>query len=186
MLLPLVALLFAACEKPGASDLTSPSALTMLGTAEGTVTIRPAEPAPEPKPAPEGWRFKLENARFAKLENENPSLQVSSDIRSYDGPEFEVWISGPDGPLYRWNGGSAREYDGVVCFQLLVDDGENALPLGAGPLTMTTVFRDKETGEVVVADTIDVAGFIPDPRGPEPGDDSKVGKMLLGCPRSVI
>jgi len=185
LLLPLAALLFAACEKPQSSDLTSPSARIMIGTTEGTVTINPTEAPPAPKPAPEGWRLNLENARFAKLENDNPSLQVSSDIRAHHGSVYEIWISGPEGPIYRWTGGSSREYDGVVCFQLLVDDGQAALPFGNGPLTMTTAFRDKTTGEVVAADDLTIAGFPPSGR-PAPDADSKVGKILLGCPRSVI
>src|SRR5687767_5522013 len=116
-------LVLAACDKPDASDVTSPSAKALLGTTTGNVAFDPAETPPEPVASPEGWDLRLENVRYEELENGQESLQVVTQIQAQAGPGMEVWLLERGGDaVYRWSGGSARAYDGVVCFQLRLED----------------------------------------------------------------
>lgn len=183
----LFAALFAACEKPDASNVTSPSALALLGTTSGTVAYAPADAPPPPLAAPEGWQFTLENVRFSTLENGQPSLQVISQLQSRAGPAMELWMAGPSGTIFRWTGGTAHGYDGVVCFQLRLADADAALPLpDATGYTFTIAFRDGASGQVVAAQSITVAGRPSQPERPAPSPGSPVVRDLLGCPRTVI
>lgn len=180
------ALVLLACEKPGASHTTSPSAKALLGTTTGNVFFDLPDAAPADIPDPEGWRVRLENARFSQLEDGAQAIQVVLSIRSRPGPGFEIWFSDRQRTVLRWSGGSARTYDGVVCFQLRLEADGEALPLGPGPHTMTIAFREPAAESVLVARTQRVAGFAPGLSGGPPGPQSKVARQLLGCPRSVI
>ncbi|MGE5597417.1 MAG: hypothetical protein ACM3S1_15430 [Hyphomicrobiales bacterium] len=188
----LAALLFAACEKPDASETTSPSAQAMLGTTEGAVAINPPGEPPAPKPPPEGWSFDLGNVRFSKLENEHASLQVVTQIiarpdESVPGPGMEIWITGPEGPIYHWSGGETRAYDGVLCYQLEIQSDTEAIPFQPDKdYTFTMAFVDPLDGHLVMSSTIQIAGRAPVLPPATPGPESSVGKVLLGCPRSVI
>lgn len=179
----LAALLLVACDKPGASHLTSPSAEALLGTVEGRVTYAQQLAAPEARPA-DGWDVRLENARFSKLEDGAASIQVALSVESQPGLSMEVWLSGPGGTALRWQGGQTRAYNGVVCFQLRLERDGAALQLAPGEYRMTVAFFE-DGRPIVVADNR-VAGQVPQLRGSPPGPASKVGKELLGCPRSVI
>lgn len=187
VLLAFAAIALAACEKPDASDVTSPSARILIGTTDGNVAYNPPETPPEPIEDPPGWRFQLGNARYATLENGENSIQVVTDIQSQQGLGMELWITGPEGAVYRWSGGSTRTYNGVVCFQLRLNHENEAMPLEAGKAyQLTMAFRDPGTSEVLVAKRIEIAGFTPSLTGQLPAATSEVGSVLLGCPRSVI
>lgn len=187
LLIAVAALVLAACEKPDASDVTSPSARILIGTTDGNVAYFPPETPPEPTEDPQDWRFQLGNARYSTLENGEHSIQIVTDIQAQPGPGMELWITGPEGVVYRWSGGSTRQYNGVVCFQLRLNHDGEAMPLVAGETySLTMAFRDPGTSEIVVAKQIEIAGFTPSLTGELPGATSEVGSVLLGCPRSVI
>ncbi|MCK9518736.1 MAG: hypothetical protein M0R74_06905 [Dehalococcoidia bacterium] len=181
-----MALAAAACDKPDASRVTSPSIIALLGTSEGTPDYDPQQDPPADQAAPEGWSVDVGNARFNELENGAPAIQVVTQVSSRPGPELNLWLSGPEGPVWHWSGGSAREYHGVVCFQVRLEDEGEAMPLSTGPLRFSMAFSDPGGGDVVFAKTIDVAGFLPKLEGTVPGPESDAGRVLLGCPRSVI
>lgn len=184
--LVLAAILAAACERPDASHVTSPSALALIGTTTGNVSYAPEGAPSAPVEPSQGWEFDLGNVRFSKLEDDAPALQVVTQVQSKPGTALELWLVGSDGPLLRWSAGSTREYDGVVCFQMrLAQDGQE-LQLHGAPYHFTMTFRDFATGDVVVSDTIQVAGFPPTVKGTPPVEGSPVMRELLGCPRSVI
>lgn len=175
-----------ACEKPDASATTSPSALALLGTTTGAVVYAPPGSPPPDVAPPSGWEFELANVRYAKLENEERSLQVVAQLQSRPGPGMELWMTGPDGNVFEWSGGSARRYDGVFCFQLRLEDDDEALSLPEGQYHFTMAFRDPGTNEVVAAKTVTVAGFPHTSTKAAPAEGSSVAKDLLGCPRTVI
>lgn len=186
VMVAVAALVLAGCEKPDASHVTSPSALALIGTTEGAVSYAPEGMPSPPVAAPEGWEFDLGNVRFAKLENDAPALQVVTQVKSRPGTALELWVSGTESELLRWSGGSTREYNGVMCFMLRLEDDGEALQLHGEPYRFTMTFRDAATGAAVVSDTIEIAGFAPGLDGSAPGEDSGVARDLLGCPRSVI
>ncbi len=175
-----------ACEGPDASHVTSPSAKTLVGTTTGNVAYEPPEKAPADVPDPKGWDVSLDNARFAKLEDGTRSIQIVMQVDSEAGPGMELWLTDRDRTVVRWSGGSTRPYNGVVCFQLQIEDDAAGLALGDGPHALTVTFRDPGTGEPVVSRTIRVAGTVPTLRGGTPGTQSEIARELLGCPRSVI
>jgi hypothetical protein len=176
----------AACEKPDASDVTSPSARTLLGTTAGNVAYGPPEAPPQKTLAPGDWRFDIGNARFSRLENDAAAIQVVDTIRSFPGFGFEVWLDNGEATIARWSGGSTRRYSGTLCFQLRLQDGPEMLTLPPGGYTITLVYRDPGSGEVVAAHRIPVAGTPPSATGEAPRRDSRIFRDLLGCPRSVI
>lgn len=187
-LFALAAVSLAACEKPDASDVTSPSAIALLGTSIGNVSYAPPESPPPPtlsKPA--GWSFDVGNARFSTLENGTPSIQFVTEVQAKPGPGLEIWLSSPTGTVLRWSGGSSHGYDGVVCFQLRLKDKGEALNLDPEQrYTVTLAFRDLGDNSVVVAQDFPVAGQAPRLSGAPPAQGSAVARDLLGCPRSVI
>lgn len=186
VLLTLLASLAVACEKPDASDVTSPSVRALAGTTSGNVAFNPPETAPADVPAADGWNLRLENARFSKLENGTASIQVVMQVAAQPGPGFEVWLTGPEGTIWRWSGGRTERYDGVVCFQVRLSEDGEAFPLTPGrQYSLTVAFRDPGEG-VVMARTVAVNGRVPELAGEVPGPGSRVGAVLLGCPRSVI
>ena len=81
---------------------------------------------------------------------------------------------------------TARRYDGVFCFQLRLEDDDEALSLPEGQYHFTMAFRDPGTNEVVAAKTVAVAGFPHTSTKAAPAEGSSVAKDLLGCPRTVI
>lgn len=183
----LAAFLLVACEKPDASDTTSPSVRAMVGQTRGNVVIAPPESPPANAKGPDGWDFTLENARFSKLENGQASIQIVTQAQTRPGPGLEVWLSGPDGAVFRWSGGSARAYDGVACFQVRLEDEASALHLDPEKVySLTIAFRDPGDQHVVFAQTERVAGRAPSLSKGAPGGASTVARDLLGCPRSVI
>jgi hypothetical protein len=186
LLLSIAALFVVACEKPDASDVTSPSVRALIGTTSGNFAFNAPETAPADVAAADGWDLRLENARFSKLENGTPSIQVVMQVETVAGPGFEVWLTGPEGTVWRWSGGRTDRYNGVVCFQVrLAEDGE-AFPLNPGTqYHLTIAFREPSEG-VVMSRTVPISGRVPDLEGAVPGPESRVGSVLLGCPRSVI
>lgn len=175
-----------ACEKPDASHVTSPSARALTGVTTGNVAYRPAGTAPEPIDDPEGWDVRLENTRFGRLENGDASIQVVMQVQARRGPAFEIWIEDARGTVLRWSGGSARPYNGVVCFQLRLEAGGEALPLSDGPYEMTVAFREPDAPQPLAARSLQITGTPPRLEGSDPGAASEVARDLLGCPRSVI
>jgi hypothetical protein len=180
------ALLFGGCEKPDASYVTSPSAIALLGTAEGEVRLGSVPPPlPVTSDAP-GWSFDLGNARFSELENGVPSIQVVTQIIARPGARMEMWLLSGGAPVYSWSGGTTRDYNGVFCFQIAIASGDEALPLGPGPFALRIAFVDEATGEPLAVKEVRVAGFAPDLRRSYPRGPAGPGAQLLGCPRSVI
>lgn len=178
-------LLLVACEKPDASDTTSPSAIALLGTSRGSVTIAPADrPAPTAVTPPQGWAFELGNARFAELENGTPSLIVVLNLKAQGGTAMELWLSANSTPVVRWVGGESGSYDGTVCFQLRLRDSKTgqALALPPADYALTVAFRD-HAGQVVTARQATVTSFPPKQQGPPPSADTTVFRDLLSCPR---
>ncbi len=175
--------LFAACEKPDASYVTSPSIKTLIGTTTGNVAFNPPETAPEPTADPPHWAIDFNLARFTELENGSPAIEVLMQVDTRPGYGFELWISGEDGhTAARWTGGSTNSYEGTACFQLeLQRDGE-AVPLSQGKYHATLAFRDPE-GPVLVAKRIDVTNFTPKLTGAVPGAASEVFKEAWACRR---
>jgi hypothetical protein len=178
--------LIVGCERPDASHVTSPSAQALAGTTVGNVAYRPEDTPPAEVDGPEGWDLRFENARFSELENGDESIQVVLQVESEPGPVFEIWLEDAEGTVLRWSGGSARAYDGVVCFQLRLEADGEALPLGDGPFAMTIAFRDVDAPQPVTAQTLAVTGRPPRLEGAAPSQNSPVARDLLGCPRSVI
>jgi hypothetical protein len=129
---------------------------------------------------------RFENARFAELENGDESIQVVLQVQSRPGPAFEIWLEDADGTALRWSGGSARAYDGVVCFQLRLEADDEALQLADGPYEMTIAFREPDAPQPVAARRLSVTGTPPRLAGDPPSTNSLVVRDLLGCPRSVI
>jgi hypothetical protein len=186
-LLALAAFVFAACEKPDASHTTSPSARALLGVTEGNVAINPPEAPPAPVSPPAGWASDVGSVRFSTLESGTASVQIVLQIRTQPGPGFEVWLAGSEGTVVRWSGGSARPYQGAVCFQFLLHDGDEGLQFDkSGVYTLTVVWRDPGTGEVITASRHTVTGRPPAAEVSPPSEGSPIFRKLLSCPRSVI
>ncbi|OAI38881.1 hypothetical protein AYO38_08650 [bacterium SCGC AG-212-C10] len=181
-----IAALLVACEKPDASDTTSPSALALLGTTYGNVVYDPPEPLPVIPQNVRGWDFDAGNVRFSHLENGVRSLQVVTELKSQRGPGFEVWMEHDGKAVARWSGGSAKPYTGAVCLQLRLEDKGESLQLTPGEYSLALVFRDPATGEIVAGQRIHIAGETPKVSGAAPAADSRIFRDLLSCPRSVI
>lgn len=181
-----LALLAAGCEKPGAAHTTSPSAIALVGTAEGDVTYAPHDSSPPDALAADGWQFDVGNARFSDLEDGSASIQVVSNMRGQPGARFEVWLESGGQPLARWSAAPTTPYVGTLCFQVRLESGDEALDLGEGPWQVTLAFIDPSDGSPVAASVIPVAGTPDNLSGEPPAPGSEVFGALLGCPRSVI
>ncbi|MEX2080375.1 MAG: hypothetical protein WEC33_02075 [Dehalococcoidia bacterium] len=177
-----------ACEKPGASHVTSPSAIALLGTSEGVVTFGPSGAAPAPiDEQPEGWNFRLENARFAELEDGARAIQVVTLAESRPGLVMEIWLTDSTGSIALWSGGETRGLSGTVCFQLRLESDGQVLGFPGADPTMTIAFRAAASGEVIIAEQIGIVGNAPTAEGDfVVSADSDILRDLLGCPRSVI
>ena len=188
------ALLLAACEKPDASHLTSPSAESLVGTSSGNVALSPPERAPDAVAPPPGWNVVFETALFTELENGTDSLRIILSAQTQAGKGFEVWLSNDKGAVARWSGGSSQKYNGVVCFQIPLTTKTKdkatgvttveATPLDPGNYHATIVFRDVDSGPVV-SQVRKVTGQTPKLKGAVPGPKSDVFRLLLGCPRGT-
>jgi hypothetical protein len=183
----ILALVSVACTKPDASYVTSPSMAAIVGTAEGTVEFAPTQLAPAPTTGPDGWNVDLGNARFEELENFEPSIQVVSLLVTGEAASLDIWLTGPDGPVFHWSAGPARPYSGTLCFQFaLADDGE-ALALDArATYTMTMALLDDE-GRPIVSKEVTVAGRASGAtEGRSPTGESRVARVALACPRAPL
>jgi len=178
----LVAVFLSACEKPDASNLTSPSIRALLGTTTGNVAFNPPEQLSAPQDPPPAWKVSLELARFTELENGNPALEVVLQVKSRAGASMQLWLESDSGTVARWSGGTTREYNGPVCFQLLLADAGEAVPLASGQHYLTAAFVDPATG-VVVSRRLAVTHFTPKLEGGVPEANSAVFRNLLGCRR---
>lgn len=186
----LLALLLAACEKPDASYVTSPSVLSILGTTDGTVTYHPEEPPPAPVNDPPGWKFDLGNARYEKLENFTASIQVVALLVSEESASMQMWIHDGESVVWHWEAGEAGSYSGTLCFQIALEDEDqtDAVPLLAGvKYTLTMAFFDA-AGSPVAVQSVAIAGETPrnlDGRA-LPGPESRTGRSMLACPRAPL
>jgi hypothetical protein len=182
----LVGLVSTACEKPDASFTTSPSVRALIGQTSGNVSYAPAVPSPAEVAAPHGWRVDVGSARFSTLERGEHAIQVVMQISTQPGASMEVWLERDGEALVRWSGGSSVHFNGTLCFQVLLAEKGEALPLAGGKETLVLAFRDPGTEQLVVARRMPVAGVVPSVTGAIPGPGSRVFRDLLGCPRSVI
>ncbi len=191
-MLPLIAvtaLFLAACDKPDASDVTSPSARSMLGTTAATsVAFEVEEEPPAATTDPEGWDFFLGNVRYGKLENQQAAIQVVTRIESEAGAVVDFWVWREGHTALKWTGGESTPYNGVMCFMLRLEDAGESVQLGPGQeqYYFTMGFRDPASNEYLVVKSINIAGTVPQLDGETPGPGSRVADTLLGCPRSVI
>ncbi len=175
-------LVLVACEKPDASYVTSPSIKTLTGTTAGNVVFNPPETAPEPVTEPEHWDVNFDLARFAKLENESPALELLMQVETRPGYGMEIWLTTEGRTVARWTAGSTTSYNGTVCFQLELERDGDAVPLGTGKHQATLVFRDP-AGPVLVAKRLEVTNFTPKLDGSVPGPESTVFRAALACRR---
>lgn len=95
---------------------------------------------------------------------------------------MELWLTDSEGVVARWSAGSTAVYSGVVCFQLLLQQDGEAVPLGAGKHQLTVAFREPE-GTVVTARTAEVKNLTPKLAGGVPAPASDVFRNGLACPR---
>jgi hypothetical protein len=180
-----LALLSGACDKPDASLTTSPSARTLLGTTTGTAAFGLEEAPPPPMAALSAWRLDMSLARFGKLENGVPALEVMFQAITQPGAALEVWLESAGGTVARWSGGRTVQYNGVVCFQLPLEGGGASVPLAQGEYHVTVAFRSPD-GLVTAAAAQRVTHNVPGLSGPLPRDGSSpVFRDLLGCPRGT-
>ena len=176
------ALAFAACEKPDASYVTSPPVKTLLGTTTGNTAFNPPETPPPAKDPSHGWFLEFGLARWTKLENDVPALQIIMQVASRPGAGMELWVSEGDRTVARWSAGSTSTLTGTVCFQLELEAGSEAVPLGSGVHTATLVFREPAS-EVLVARKLQITNTVPKLEGEVPAQGSEVFREALACPR---
>lgn len=136
--------------------------------------------------APSGWRMDIGSARFSTLERGEHAIQVVMQIGTQPGASMEVWLERDGEALVRWSGGSSSRYNGTLCFQVLLGEKGEALPVGQGKETLVLAFRDPGTEQLVVSRRMPVAGPSPRLTGSPPSPTSRIFRELLGCPRSVI
>lgn len=180
--LVVAAVMLAACEKPDASYVTSPPVKTLLGTTTGNTAFNAPETPPEPKDPPHGWHVEFGLARWTKLENDVPALQIIMQVATHPGAGMELWITDGDRTVARWSAGSTSSLTGTVCFQLELERDGEAVPLGTGTHTATLVFREP-AGEVLVARKLDITSNVPHLKGAVPAQGSEVFREALACPR---
>jgi hypothetical protein len=126
----------------------------------------------------------LELAIFSELENGTRSMRVVLQLTTLRGMGMEVWLRDQSGTVARWSGGSTRKYNGVVCFQMALEDRDSGerLAFAAGGHTAIVAFRDVERG-IIAARELTVTGRPPGADGTRPAAASTVFRELLGCPR---
>jgi hypothetical protein len=183
-LLIAVGVLLVACEEPDQSNLTAPGVRSLIGTTTGNVAYLPADAPPDPKAPPDGWHMDVDVALLGELDNGTPSLRFSMQMVAQPGPAMEVWLADDTHTIARWSAGSARRYDGIVCFQLTLDEGGEALPMQADKTYYATVAFRQPEGDVVVARKIRVSGRLPTRKGQQPpGQGAIVFSEALACPK---
>lgn len=170
------------CEKPDASNTTSPSARALLGVTAGEVSFDAADAPAAPKEPVSGWEFELGNARYQKLEDETPALQVTLSLKSQAGASMEAWLTGASGTIARWKGGKTYTSNGTVCWFFRLKSGNEVVQLGDGKQHFTIAFFAAD-GTVLVSRTVEVREFTPNLTGSAPGVGTAVFRDLLGCPR---
>lgn len=178
----LFGLVLAACEKPDASYVTSPSIKALIGTTTGNVAFNPPESAPDPVAEPPRWDVNFDLARFGKLENETPALELLMQVETRPGYGMEIWVTTEGRTVARWSAGSTNSYNGTVCFQLELERDGEAVPLGTGKHQATLVFRDPE-GPVLTAKRLEITNFTPNLDGALPGPASEVFRDTWACRR---
>ena len=179
-----LALVTAACEKPDASFQTAPGVKALIGTTTGNVAFNPPELAPPPRDPPPKWAMELALASFSELENGKPSLEVILQMKAREGAGMELWLRADDDgrTIARWSGGSSGVYEGAVCFQLVMQDNGEAIPLPPGKYHLTVAFRDPATG-IVVARDARVTSSTPVLKGAPPAPGSTLFQQTLACRR---
>ncbi len=185
----LFALLFAACQKPDASYVTSPSVLALLGTTEGTPEFLPEGLPPEAIADSSDWSFDLGNARYTELENFTPSIQVVSVLVTKDhAAKMEMWLDDGTTTVWHWMAGPVAPYSGTLCFQLALSDDDSAIPLQVDVQYRLTIAFSADDGQPLSIKAVDIAGITPHglSEKPLPGPDSKVGRVTLACPRTPL
>lgn len=182
VLLCLLALAFAACEKPDASYTTSPTIKTMLGTTTGNTAFNAPESPPPAQDPVKPWDVDFGLARWTELENGSPALEIVMQVETRPGAGMELWIENEGHTVARWSGGSTAILVGTVCFQLELQGEGEAVPLGTGVHTATLVFRDPGSG-VVAARKLDITHNVPKLEGSVPSQGSEVMREALACRR---
>ncbi len=185
----LLAVLFAACEKPDASYVTSPSVLAILGTTEGTPDYAPEGLPPDAIADSGDWTFDLGNARYEELENFTPSIQVVSVLVTKEtAARMEMWIDDGTSTVWHWKAGPAAPYSGTLCFQLALSDDESAMPLQVDVQYTLTIGFFGEDGQPLSIKAVEIAGITPHGLSdkPLPGPESRVGRVALACPRTPL
>ena len=177
-----IALLFAACEKPDRSYVTSPTLKTLIGTTTGNTAFNAPETPPPAQAPPHDWEVNFGLARWSELENGSPALEIVAQVDTHPGAGFELWIESEGRTVARWSAGSTARYVGTVCFQLELEKDGEAAPLGTGTHTATMVFRDPGAGPIAVR-KIDVTNRVPELEGTVPGSGSEVMREALACRR---
>jgi len=178
----ILALVLTACEKPDATYVTSPSLKTLIGTTTGNVAFNPPETPPSPKAPPEHWQLDFGLARWTELENGNPAIELVSQVSTRPGAGFELWLESTDGVVARWSAGSTAAYSGTLCFQLELEHGGEAVPLGPAPHAVTIVFREPGA-EPIAAQRLTVTNNTPHLSGATPAATSDVFREALACRR---
>ena len=178
----LLAFACTACEEPDTSNTTSPSARALLGTTTGDVSFDPADAPVAPKDPPAGWEFELGNARYQKLEDETPALEITLSLKSQANASMEAWLTGQTGTIARWKGGKTYTSSGTVCWFFRLKSGNEALSLGDGQQHFSIAFFAAD-GSVITSRTVDVKEFAPKLSGSQPSAGSPVFRDMLGCPR---
>jgi hypothetical protein len=181
-LLGLLTLTLAACEKPDASYVTSPSMKTLIGTTVGNTAFNIPDTPPAAKDPPPGWQVDFDLIRWADLENGSPALQVIMQVKTQPGMGFELWVVDEGKTLARWNAGSTATFVGTACFQLELQRNGEAMPLGTGQHTGVLVFRNPD-GEVVASRWLKITNNLPNLKGTAPSLGSEVIREAWACPR---
>lgn len=161
--------------------------IALVGTADGDVEFFPTAEPPSPVAAPAGWKLDEGNARFEKLENFDPSIQVVALFVTRAAAGIEIWLTGPDGALFRWDAGPAQPYSGTLCFQFALRDGEAVVPLKPGEQYRIVFAFVNADGSPIAVRSVRVAGTVPEELlGPLPEPGSHAVYKALACPRSPV
>ncbi len=180
------AVLLTACEGKDTSFRTSPSVKALLGTTALNNAVNPPELPPPVQAPAKDWNMELGLANFISLANGSPSLEVILVMDSQRGAGMEVWLTSDETnkTVARWSGGATDIYEGTVCFQLVLQNEGEAIPLSpGGKYHLTTAFRDPSEG-VMVAAEVPVTGNTPKVTGTLPAPASSTFGAALACPRS--
>jgi hypothetical protein len=182
LLVCLAAFAFVACEKPDRSYVTSPTVKTLIGTTTGNTAFNAPETPPPAQDPPDRWEVNFGLARWSELENGSPALELVMQVATRPGAGMEIWLENEGRTIARWSAGSTASYVGTVCFQLELETGGEAVPLGQGIHTATLAFRDPGSG-VIASRKLDVTHNLPKLEGGVPSPTSEVMREALACRR---